>query len=110
MIIVLAIYMSKDFIIANFYPKEYGEIGSLVFLWAFYYLALAVRGNATILLQIYKKFKIITLFNLLTAIFTIILGYIFIVVNGVLGSIQSLVLGELVLALLLWRAFNSSRA
>jgi len=106
-LIVLIVYLLKDYIIGNFFPKDYAGIETLVFLWALVYLAQAVRSNATLLLQVYKKFRIITVCNFFTAVLTFLMGYILIPIHGIAGSIQSLALGELLLALFLWRAFNA---
>ncbi len=108
-LIVLTVYVLKDYVISTFFPKEYANIETLVFWWALVYLALAVRSNNSILLQIYKEFRIITICNFFTAILTLVLGYFFININGVYGSIQALVFGELLLALLLSRAFHAYR-
>ncbi|CAD6872630.1 lipopolysaccharide biosynthesis protein [Methylomonas fluvii] len=105
-IVSMLTFIVKDYVISFAFPKEYHNVGELVILWAIVFFAQAVRNNAAILLQIYKKFKVVTIYNFLTAIFTIFMTVIFVKIRGVEGSILAIALGELVLAFFLWRAFH----
>jgi O-antigen/teichoic acid export membrane protein len=106
-LVVLITFLIKDYILGRFFPKEYANIGPLVLLWALVFVAQAICSNASILLQIYKKFKAITVCNFYTAIATALMTWFLIKLNGIDGSIQAMALGQLLLALLLWRAFHA---
>lgn len=104
-VVVLSTLLVKDYVIKEFFPAEYSGIGGLILSWGGVFLAQAIRNNAAILLQIYKKFRVVTILNFLTAIGTCLLAFMLIKINGVEGSIQAISLGELSLSLMLWRAF-----
>jgi O-antigen/teichoic acid export membrane protein len=105
-LIVLISFLIKDYVLANYFPRGYENIGSFILLWAVVFLTQAVCTNASILLQIYKRFRVITVCNFYTSIVTVIATYLLIKLNGISGSIQAMVLGQIFLAMLLVREFN----
>ncbi len=108
-LLVLVIFFIKDYVLSKFFPKDYANIGPLILLWALVFVAQTVCSNASILLQIYKKFRAITVCNFFTALATVGMTWFLIKLNGIEGSIQAMALGQLFLALLLWRAFYAYR-
>jgi O-antigen/teichoic acid export membrane protein len=104
-IVVLGVIIMEDYIIKFAFTDDYSDIGIFVIAWAVVVLFVAIRSNTSILLQVYNKFKDITLCNTLTTLITLFLGATLIHYYGVLGSIAALAVGEFLLALLLWRRF-----
>lgn len=105
--ITLIAYFIKDEVIERFFSKEYSDIGGLVLLWGVVFILQSIRSNASIVLIAYKKFRVITLCNTVTAILTILSGYFLIRVYGMPGSIIALASAEALLAIMLWLAFRS---
>lgn len=106
-IIVLGVLFMEDFIIKFAFTEDYRNIGVFIVAWAVVVLFVAISTNASILLQVYKKFKDITLCNSKTSVLTLLLGVALIQAFGVLGSITALAVGEILLAFLLWRMFRA---
>jgi O-antigen/teichoic acid export membrane protein len=105
-IVVLGVIIMEDYIIKFAFTDDYSNIGIFVIAWAVVVLFVAIRSNTSILLQVYNKFKDITLCNAITTLITLLLGTTLIHYYGVLGSIIALAVGEFLLALLLWRRFS----
>ncbi len=103
--VVLAVLIMEDFIIEFAFTDDYSNIGEFVMAWAVVVFFFAIRSNTSILLQVYRKFKDITLCNTITTIISLLLGIAFIHYSGVIGSIAALAIGEILLSLLLWRRF-----
>ncbi len=103
----IIVILFQDIIIKYVFTKEYTNIGIFIAAWAIVYFFQAFRSNTSILLQVYKQFKIITLANTVTSISVIIISIFLIKFFGIIGSISGLAIGELLLFLLLWRVFRS---
>lgn len=106
-IVVLGVILMEDFIIRFAFTDDYNDIGIFVIAWAVVVLFFAISSNASILLQVYSKFKDITLCNTVTTVITLLLGIALIQSFGVLGSISALAIGEMLLAFILWIRFQS---
>ena len=104
-IVVLITFLLKDYLLERFFPKDYADIGPLILWWAGVFVTQALCTNASILLQIYKRFKAMTFCNFYTALLTLFLTWLLIKSNGINGSLQAMVLGQLASALLMWRVF-----
>lgn len=101
------VFASRRFLLEYVVTREYAHIGGLIIAWSAVYFWQAFRSNLSLLLQVYKEFRSITLSNLMTAIIVITLGIILIELLGPVGSVSSLAIGELCLFLLLWKVFSS---
>lgn len=106
-IVVLGVLIMEDFIFELALTEDYSGIGNLVIAWAVVVLFVAIRSYTLTLMQVYKKFRDITLCNSITSVLTLLLGAALIQAFGVLGSIIALAAGEILLALLLWRRFRT---
>jgi O-antigen/teichoic acid export membrane protein len=95
----------EDYIIKFAFTDDYSDIGIFVIAWAVVVLFVAISSNASILLQVYSKFKDITLCSTVTTVITLLLGIALIHYFNVLGSIIALAVGEILLSILLWRRF-----
>ena len=104
-IVVLGVVLMEDIIIKFAFTEDYSNISTFVIAWAVVVLFVAIRTNTSILLQVYNKFKDITLCNTVTTTITLLLGIVLIHYFSVLGSISALAVGEILLSLLLWRRF-----
>jgi len=104
-IVVLGVIFLEDIIIKFAFTEDYSNISAFVIAWAVVVLFVAIRTNNSTLLQVYSKFKDITLCNTMTTIISLLLGIALIHYSGVLGSIAALAVGEILLSLLLWRRF-----
>lgn len=63
-------------------------------------LLTALRGNTSILLQVFKAFILITLANIGSAVVVLILTWPLMYYYGVLGSIAAVALGKIILVVL----------
>jgi O-antigen/teichoic acid export membrane protein len=106
-IVVLGVILMEDTIIKFAFTEDYSNIGAFVVAWAVVVVFVAIRTNTSILLQVYRKFKDITLCNSVTTVITLALGIALIQAFDVLGSIISLAVGEMLLAFMLWIRFRS---
>ena len=79
------------------------NIEALTWTWCLVLIFQMVRTGGGVLLQVQKKFRILTLLNIPSAIITVVLAFILIRVSGATGAIWSMVAGELTLAFLIWR-------
>jgi O-antigen/teichoic acid export membrane protein len=104
-ILVLGVIILEDYIIEFAFTDDYSNIGTYVIAWAVVVLFVAIRFNTSTLLQVYSKFKDITLCNTVTTAITLLLGIVLIHYFSVLGSIAALAVGEILLSILLWRKF-----
>ena len=103
------VFLYKDWLISFFF-SEYDSVGWLLFVWAVCITCGAVRFVPGQLLQVYRQFRAITVLNAFTAVLVIALSAMAAAYNGISGVILSLALGELLLAVLLWREFQRVRS
>jgi O-antigen/teichoic acid export membrane protein len=88
---------------------SYTQTGPLIALWGILFALQVVRGNYSSLLQVFKRFRDITLANTATAIGVLLMGAIVIKTYGVKGSIVTMIVGELALTILLIYGFRNVR-
>jgi len=87
----------------------YTGLESFIVAWAAVNLLTALRGNTSILLQVFKAFRTITLANIGSAVVVLILTWPLMYYYGVLGSIAAVALGEIILVVLLRSGFARVR-
>lgn len=87
----------------------YTGLESFIVAWAVVNLLTALRGNTSILLQVFKAFRTITLANISSAIVVVVLTWPLMYYFGVLGSIAAVALGEIILVVLLRSGFAHIR-
>ncbi len=91
----------KDWLIPIVLTGAYTQTASLILLWGILFAIQSMRGNYSSLLQVFKRFREITLANSATAIGVLLMGVVLIKAYGVKGSLMTLIIGEAVLTLLL---------
>lgn len=106
---VVTLSLSIDWIIDNFTDKNYTMINLLIYSWAIYFLCQSFRNNNSIILQVLRLFKKITLSNLWTAILTLTASMLVAIPWGVQGIIFSMCIGELLLAIILLKIYKNER-
>lgn len=84
--------------------REYGDLPTLVTLWSLLFAVQAFRSCSSWRLQAAGRFAPITRANVVSAVVTLVSGVALIGPLGARGGIGALLMGEIVLALLLWRA------
>jgi len=107
LLLIVIVYSSilvfmLDWLVSVFMTSEYQSLELLVILWAAYYLSQSIRATPSQLLQIFKRFKIITKVNSLTAILWFGTSLWVVKDFGVYGLIISMAVAESLLATILW--------
>lgn len=100
------VFSFKNPVLDNFFPSKYRHITPFIGAWMLYFLFQAVRTNSSVILQVLKKFKIITISSVFISLGVIAACVVLIHFFGVLGNILGMAAGEMVLAIVLWRAFD----
>jgi len=88
---------------ARLLPAKYSSVSTLVAIWGAYFVSNLIRGAATTALMAHAAFRVLLVDTLWAALLSlplmIGLGYLV----GATGVVYGMVVGELVLAVLLWR-------
>jgi O-antigen/teichoic acid export membrane protein len=103
------VLLAQRWLISWVLTGQYGSVGPYILAWAVVIVFQAARANSSALLQIFREFRAITLANACSASLVVIMTGALIHYYGALGSIAALAFGELMMALLLWRAFARVR-
>lgn len=96
----------KDIVLNSFFPAKYQNITPLIIAWMLYFLFQGVRTNASLILQVFKKFKYLTISSAVINATITLLCVVLIHYFGVIGNIAGMALGELILSIVLWRMFD----
>lgn len=99
LIVLLAI---KDEAIRLFLTKDYSNLNALIVLWGLLFIAQAVKSNFSTLLQVFERYRAITLLNMASATVVIAASAILITRIGAEGSIIGMIAGEVILSMLLF--------
>ena len=99
----LMILSSVNFVTTLVLGRHDANIEILIGLWCCVLIFQMVRTGGGVLLQVQKKFRILTLLNIPSAILTTGLAFFLTASNGTTGAVWSVVIGEIALALLIWR-------
>lgn len=92
-----------DLIVNKIFGANYQGLFALTVLWCLWTCLFAVRTGAEIVGQVLKKFKSLTLVNMLSAFFSLTATYILTTIYGLPGSLIGLLLGEILLITLIFR-------
>ncbi len=114
MLILIVMYTSilgiyADWIVYKFMGNKYQMVNMLIYLWAFYFICQAFRNTNSILLQVIRLFKRITLSNLFTSVFVLVTSLLTVTRYEVQGVIMVMSLGELMLAIIFWKILRNER-
>jgi O-antigen/teichoic acid export membrane protein len=102
LVYTVLVLLAQEMLIALILGESYTGIEPFIFAWAAVNVLTVLRSNSSLLLQVFKEFRAITLANIGSALVVVGITWPFIHYYGVLGSIAALAVGELILALLLW--------
>lgn len=97
----ILLYAAQGPIIHVLFKDEYADCGAYILLWTLFFLFQIQRSNASLLLQVLEKFRIISIFFTITTILTIASGIVLIKILGPTGSLWSMIAGEALLTILL---------
>ncbi len=89
--------------------REYGHMTSTVAVWCLVLIAGMIRGGVAMTLQAMKEFRVLTLTHLVTALATIGMAAFLSKMIDVQGAIMAGAIGDLLLALWLWRYIWTSK-
>jgi O-antigen/teichoic acid export membrane protein len=106
---VAVLLLLKDWLVPLLLTGAYTQTSALIGLWGVMFALQCVRGNYSSLLQVYKRFRDITLANTATAIGVLIVGAILIKAYGVKGSMITMIVGEAALMVLLMYGYKNAR-
>ena len=98
----LSLYFVSPYIVEIF-MKGYDNLNSYILIWSFVFLAQAFRVNFSIVLQVIKEFKFVTISMFLSSALLLALSVFMIKGYGVSGSIYALLFGELFIMFLFVR-------
>lgn len=84
-------------------------IASLVGIWCLVLIFQMIRTGGSVLLQVQKKFRILTLLNIPSALIAVGLALLLIQTHGAVGAVWSVAIGEFALSLLIWREISNDR-
>jgi O-antigen/teichoic acid export membrane protein len=104
---VAVLLLVKDWLTPLLLTKAYTQTASLIALWGVLFALQAVRSNYSSQLQVFKRFRDITLSNTVTAIGVLLTGAILIKAYGVTGSMITMIIGEMALTILLIYRFKN---
>ena len=94
---------SLDFVASIVIGRHDARIESVVWAWCLVLIFQMLRSGGGVLLQVQKKFRILMLVNIPTAVITVIAAIVLIHWFGAVGSVLGMVAGEVVLASFIWR-------
>lgn len=99
MAIIYSVFLLSfaDIIAPMVLGPQYGSIFPLIVAWCFATGLLALRNGIEIVLQVLKKFRILMIANILSAVLTIPVTIVLIKISGVQGAIESFAISELVI-------------
>ena len=89
------------------FPGEYGNIGILVIFWGIICDLQAARTAYSTGLQVFERFREITIVNTYSAAIVLVSGYYLVHMYGVSGGMMAQVIGEFTLTGLLWRSVRN---
>ncbi len=111
LVLVVAVYggvlvLLQDYAIGWLLSDDYRSVGGFIVLWGAVVALQVVRSNFSVMLQVYQRFREITIANVVSALAVIGASFALIPGSGVKGSLVALLVGEVLLTGLLavlWR-------
>ncbi len=102
---ILNVYL--DLILEAVMKNKYQMVSGLILCWSLYFFCQAFRNNNSILLQVFRLFKKITVSSFFTSILVLTISLVAIDGYGVQGVILTMCFGELILATIFWNIFRN---
>ncbi|EGV29999.1 polysaccharide biosynthesis protein [Thiorhodococcus drewsii AZ1] len=100
---MLLLWSSRDWVIPLVFDLKYPNLEPLIAMWFLTLFALLARTTASIMLQAQKEFRSIMIRNSVSAAVTIVAAASLCYLYGIQGALAGAVIGETLLAILLWR-------
>ncbi len=100
---------SKNQLIARLFGRRYSGSCEYVLLWGLIFIAQAIRTNFSLVLQVFEKFRYISITNFFVMIATVSSCAVLIRLYNNTGSLLAMLFGESLLALLLWLPMGGLR-
>lgn len=100
---------SLDFVASIVLGRHDARVESVVWAWCLVLIFQMLRSGGGVLLQVQRKFRVLMLINIPTAIITVVAAILFIHWFGTVGSILGMVAGEVVLASFIWREIKHGK-
>jgi O-antigen/teichoic acid export membrane protein len=97
------VLFSLDFVAKIILGRHDPRIESVVWAWCLVLVFQMIRSGGAVLLQVQKKFRVLMLVNIPTAVITVVAAVLLIHWFGAVGSVLGMVAGEVVLASFIWR-------
>lgn len=101
---------SVDFITRIVLGRNDPGIDSLIWIWCIVLAFNMLRTGGSVLLQVMRKFRILTLVNIPSAILAVLTAIFLIRQLGAPGAIWGTAIGEIVFCLLIWREIRNDRS
>ena len=105
----LIIIFAADHIVRFLLGNRFSNLRPLIIAWAICLMFQLLRSNAGTILQVMKHFRILMLTNVISAVATIVCTVLLIKKFGVPGAIIGTGMGDVFLALMLWRIVWNER-
>jgi len=96
---VVLLWLTHTALVQLIYNGKYYDLGWYFFAWAVLFLVTLLRTPISNVLQVYKEFKSLAKYGVISSIVTFSTCIVFTQKYGAYGALSSLVLGELVLFL-----------
>lgn len=100
---------SLDFVFTVVLGRPDAGVQALIPIWCAYLVIQLARTRGVVLLQVMRRFRILTLINIPSAIAAIVSAIVLIQQLGASGAIWGTVAGEIVLTILIWREIRNGR-
>lgn len=100
---------SLDFVFSTVLGRHDADVQSLIPVWCVVLVIQMVLTGGSALLQVMRRFRILALINIPSAIAAIITAIVLIQQFGASGAIWGTVAGEIVLTILIWREIRNAK-
>ncbi len=97
---------SLDFVFHKILGRHDPLIESLIWVWCLVLVFQMIRSGGGVLLQVQRKFRVLTLINIPSAIVTILAAMLLVRWLGASGAIWGMAAGEVVLLFLIWKTIR----
>jgi O-antigen/teichoic acid export membrane protein len=100
---IFIVWVSLESLISLVFGSKYPNLEPLIVMWFLVLIGLLARTTASIMLQALKDFRSIMILNSVSALVTITAASSLCFLYGILGALAGTMLGEILLASMLWR-------
>ncbi|MGV8898775.1 MAG: lipopolysaccharide biosynthesis protein [Burkholderiaceae bacterium] len=100
---------SMDFVFTTVLGRHDAGVQALIPIWCIFLVIQLAKTGGSVLLQVMRRFRILALINIPSAITAIVTAIILIQQLGASGAIWGTVAAEIVLTILIWREIRNVR-